>query len=481
VAAVFVGLKIPALRPAISDENIYFYMAWRMAHGAVPYRDFFYANPPGLLVPGAVLSLVFGPSFYVLKSLPMLAALGAVLFTYVIIAKRAGPATGVLCVLAWMGAETFIRASSHWTGINVTTFLIVLAIFLVLRGRGGWAGLVIAFAGLTKTYGLVAVPALWLGAFLQGPKVHRRFLLGFFPLTIGANLLLLIVGGEEFVRQAIRYHMAKPPDPDANIEAVRDVFVTSAPWMAASVIGIVIVAPLVFRSFLETVRRFLPGRAGDRPQVDPLLPLCAVFILSFAGFMVLQKRVFEFYLLPLFPVFAILLGEANRRLDSALERVRRYFLPVLRGVPAAVWLVIPIVMSWPTIRDYFSHEIDYGFPEAFPIAEYVRETTQPNETLFGYSAAAPLVAFLAERRLAHDEADTNAMRFRSGIDDVGKVFREAEADHLRYLFTIIRKDRYHVGIFRIAEFQNMIRGRYRTAKTWPSNKGTYVLLEKQPG
>jgi hypothetical protein len=195
--------------------------------------------------------------------------------------------------------------------------------------------------------------------------------------------------------------------------------------------------------------------------------------------MVLQKRVFSFYILPLFPVFAILLGEANRRLDAALDLIRGKLLRWVARIPAAVWLIIPIAASWPAVRDYYLHETEYGFPESFAIAQYIRETTKPDETIFGYSAVAPLTAFLAERRLANDEADTNAMRFRSGMNDVEEVFRAAEQDNLRYLVGIYRRNRYHVGIFRIEEFQRMVNEGYRPAKTWPSNKGTYFLLEKK--
>ena len=48
-------------------------------------------------------------------------------------------------------------------------------------------------------------------------------------------------------------------------------------------------------------------------------------------------------------------------------------------------------------------------------AAYVRASTPPDATLFGDSYLAPLVALMTERRLALDEADTNPMRFASGI------------------------------------------------------------------
>jgi hypothetical protein len=474
------ALKIPALRPAISDENIYFYMAWRMSEGALPYRDFFYANPPGLLVPGTVLTFLFGPRFLLLKALPMVAALGALMLTYILIARRIRALSALLCVTAWMVSGTFIRASSHWTGINVTTFLLVLAIFLMEGRKGLWAGAVVALAGLTKTYGLVALPALWLGVALQGRESHRRFLLGFFPLTLAANAALLAFGGRDFIRQTIQYHMAKPPNPAANREAIDTIAEQSVPWIIVAAIGFVLVFPYVLSQAQVLKRWVARRRAQGEERPDPLLWTCVSFIICFLLFMAIQKRVFSFYILPVFPVICILLGEGIRQLESARIRWRAKLPAMLRRVPVAILLAVPIAASHGELGKYLGHERDYGFPEAYAIAAYVQETTGPEETIFGYSGAAPLVAFLAERRLANDEADTNAMRFRSGMDDVLEVFHAAEKDNLRYLVALWRRDSHHVGIFRIREFHDEVTGRYEVARAWKSPKGTYRLYARRP-
>ena len=200
--------------------------------------------------------------------------------------------------------------------------------------------------------------------------------------------------------------------------------------------------------------------------------------------MMVQKRVFSFYILPVFPVLCILVGDAIRHLGAAIHFGRARLSGSLRRLPLAVLLAIPIAVSHRELGHYREHEARYGFPEAFAIAGYVRDTTGPDETIFGYSGAAPLVAFLAGRRLANDEADTNAMRFRSGMDDIREVFHEAEKDGLRYLVTLWRYDtrrrnRYHVGVFRIREFQEEVTAHYEVARTWESEKGTYLLYARR--
>ena len=63
-------LKAYALAPAFSDENIYFYMCRRIAEGALPYRDFFFAHPPFHLIPGTLVMSVFGFSLPLAKAIP---------------------------------------------------------------------------------------------------------------------------------------------------------------------------------------------------------------------------------------------------------------------------------------------------------------------------------------------------------------------------------------------------------------------------
>ena len=56
-----------------------------------------------------------------------------------------------------------------------------------------------------------------------------------------------------------------------------------------------------------------------------------------------------------------------------------------------------------------------SFSTADLLQERVRERVHPNETLMGASSMAPLLALLAERDLAGQEADTNSKRVSSGL------------------------------------------------------------------
>lgn len=82
------------------------------------------------------------------------------------------------------------------------------------------------------------------------------------------------------------------------------------------------------------------------------------------------------------------------------------------------------------------------FQSAHEIADYIRSNTTPDETITGASTLAPLIALLAERRMAGDEADTNGKRFSSGLLGEGEFFDLVCGDNVRY---VVSASRSHFG------------------------------------
>jgi len=73
------------------------------------------------------------------------------------------------------------------------------------------------------------------------------------------------------------------------------------------------------------------------------------------------------------------------------------------------------------------------FSTAEEVAAHVRDHTTPDETLTGASTVAPLVALLAGRRIAGDEADTNNKRFTSGMLTEERFLERVCRDKVRYV------------------------------------------------
>lgn len=72
------------------------------------------------------------------------------------------------------------------------------------------------------------------------------------------------------------------------------------------------------------------------------------------------------------------------------------------------------------------------------IADFVRETTTPNETIAGASALAPIIALTAGRRLAADEVDTNYKRFSTGLLSEADYWDAICKDGVRYIVSVNR-------------------------------------------
>ncbi len=86
--------------------------------------------------------------------------------------------------------------------------------------------------------------------------------------------------------------------------------------------------------------------------------------------------------------------------------------PIVR---ALFWQDHRIRAEWvPPFRQFLWNKKRH-FETAPAIARYIREHTQPHETIAGASAVAPLLAILSGRHIAAEFVDTNTNRFRAGL------------------------------------------------------------------
>lgn len=92
-------------------------------------------------------------------------------------------------------------------------------------------------------------------------------------------------------------------------------------------------------------------------------------------------------------------------------------------------------------------------------------------TLFGDSTSVPLVALLAGRRLAHDEADTNFMRFRSGVTPTRDFLDLLDA--ARPAAVILRPGR---GVATVPGIFGWVEANYQPVFVQPDpHQGSYAL------
>ncbi len=91
----------------------------------------------------------------------------------------------------------------------------------------------------------------------------------------------------------------------------------------------------------------------------------------------------------------------------------------------------------PSYRQYLWNKKRH-FDTAPEIAAHIKKNTTPNETIAGASAVAPLLALLAERRIADNFVDTNTLRFRSGLSTTEEFYERVCNTPIAYIVSAPR-------------------------------------------
>jgi hypothetical protein len=505
VVLFYLVLKSFSLHYEIGDENIYLYMAWAAGdHGALPYRDYFFAHPPLHLLPGILLFSVAGISPLAARLIPIGASLVGALFLFLVAKRHFGRLAAAATLLVYLGAYDFLRASSHWTGINLSVMWMVVGLWALLKNRPALSGVFLALGVCTGNYVLPA--ALMAGglAALRSWRSGLRYLVGFavpWCVVQGAGLAL---GGGAYWEAVYRYHVQKPDAGGAAGKMFVRVFGDNFVLFLGTVAG-------ALMTFLDRMLARAVGATGiESGAPEPgssgsvlarwwggfraalfqngsrgLARLAALWVLGTTIFIGWLPRVFPFYFLLMFPLMALVCGYLVDRLvhhSASLWRARhrrsKRFWEALASLALLgigllvfglargpvqhellpdyarsqdrpmVWADAPIPewvngflrrccfddvalahVDYGTIQESLYHESQY-FEKAGELAAFVRENSKPGQTLFGDSSTAGLVALLAGRRLAADEADTNVMRFKSGITPPQELIRRIDTPEL---------------------------------------------------
>ncbi len=118
--ALYAAMKTYCVRPTMTDDWIYAYLARRIGEGAWPYQDFFFAHPPMHLLAMVPFLKLFGETIVTIRLMPALATLLSGIFLWRIVRRDHGAVAGVLALAVFLTALDVIRASTHVTGTNLS-------------------------------------------------------------------------------------------------------------------------------------------------------------------------------------------------------------------------------------------------------------------------------------------------------------------------------------------------------------------------
>jgi hypothetical protein len=559
VCAFFLTLKAYSLRWEVGDENIYLYMAWAFGdHGAWPYRDYFFAHPPLHLAPGMLLYSFAEVTPFTARLIPVAATLGSAVFVFLAARRRAGRLAAVLAAGLFLMAFDLLRASSHWTGINLSVLWLTAGLWALLGRRTLLAGVFFALGVCTGTYVLPgALMALAL-ALLLSFRAGLRFLLGFGAPWLVLQIAAGVLGGADYWQAVYGYHLAKPAKEGVSRDMIARVLTDNFALALGGLLGPLVAwlegrlgawlgqgrqaRPALARAgFLALgwawLRRALWEDAGGLARVG------ALWAFGYLLFILMLPRVFPFYFLLMFPALALaggfawarwlawLLGltrQARARgpgwlraagvlvgLAGAVLAAYAARVPVQRALLPGYVRASDVPMRWHdaqlpswlnaalraccwedvararaeygTLTEVLFHE-SRSFEAAEELAAHVRAHSRPDETLFGDSSSAGLVALLSGRRLQADFADTNTLRFSSGVASAEDTIRLVDRPSLRFVLVSgsLGKGsdgqpvpRY--GMFAsLPAFRRWLEDGWQVARVVRDRtKGTFFLLERK--
>lgn len=406
---LFLAIKLANIVPRISDENLYFYLGKLVAEGFLPYRDFFLANMPGQVMVNGLLIKLFGFNLYVLKLIPIIAALGTGYLVYKITIKKSKEEFGIAAATLFLFSSLVLGITDIAVGVQEAVFFLIFSWYLLLEDRPKAAGLMFFLGLLLRRYIFFAGLGL---AFYEMLLKERKKVFSFLLFSLGpfllVNLAIFRFAGSNFYDFSWKYHMVKE-QVKMESSTMTDFFQNER-YLLIMGLGFGIMS---FKKIWKDAE--FVNTLGKRSNQDLYLIFSAIAAIIFQYFFLYQmKIVFLIYFFTLVPFLAVVVGMGLKR-----------FLPERNK---KLGLVLVVLISLLNISLYFRNITSkYRIPELQVIVADVLAFSQKGDTIYGSYLVTPLVALYSGRRIILNQADTNAQRYLAGLLTLKEETRNATA------------------------------------------------------
>ncbi len=451
-----------------TDEQIHFYVAHRMAQGAVLYRDIDSARPPLVLLPlvwliGSGSSPLFAGR--VLTFGFQLATAGLLLWSGWRLASRRA---GVLAALLFLTSpDTFERI--HYTGIPLVALTASACLMFSIRAQPFRAGLFFGLSMAADQHGLVVCSVAALLTIVRHPRDVLPFALG--AIGIGAIIFggVWVAGGRHLWDNLIGIHLFHLRIGQGVSAQFWQKF---TPWICEHIylfvgagLAAVFQGPKSVSEESGAGQMVLGGteagnslRAGGgetRPSSTSVVRL----LLFAAGMhlmvvLAMSESVFIYVVViaPLLPLLAGMGFDAilvwwgqRRKLPQA--RARRASQLVLVG---AVMIVVLTMAGWTSARsrrEDLDHRSYSFWPHLRsgqvdrllrldPILREISESMLPKDgTVFGDSTLVSALALHSGRRVSGELADLNHNWIEAGTVNTAELVSRIEGDGVTAVFS----------------------------------------------
>lgn len=540
VAVFFLILKMFTLHPYASDEFIYICQGKFIADGLIPYKDFPMAHPPLQAIFTATLFKMFGYDFEGFRLLGTLWSFLAGVLLAILVKREYGRIASVFSMTLFLLAYEPLRASIHFTGVNMTIALLMGALLLFRMNKLLLCALFCVLAVYTRLYALPAVLAITISCYLN----NRNDAVKFVSYGVGLGLLLFIVigiwtGFGNFMNDVFLFQAQKTAMGEDKLSFMRDavLFHNAIPFFLF-ILGSVTLFILFFKK-LSSANSNAKGKgkavASDKKYFS-LLWLSVSSVVLILGILLNMNRVWMYYFVLAFPFAAITGGWM---VSNWILNVKSIFNfkggKILTPIISPLWLRISLLLfiGFYLISPRFEKRLDYyktamrdplkrtatyewrdGYlpgvvntmiktlfwkdvrvigenyssftfylwhcsrvvDVVFEVAEEVKKRAQAGDTIFGDSGTAPLVSLLTKLGISGNEVDTNIERYRSGNADPRELVKRIDVPTTRFL---LLRDKFGIAV--LPEIQNMVGRNYKEVKSFRSKTGfTLRLYERLP-
>ena len=388
---------LPYLKPG--DENVYLYMEKLISEGKIPYKDFFLAHPPlQILIIAAVFKIV-GFNIFISNLMPLLFTLLSAFFLFKIVKEKFNEIKALAAVALFLFSFSTLSLATDFVGINLTAMFAVIG-FYCLFNKNNYikSGIFFGLASITRLYSLVPIFVILIVLFLRNKKGFYKFLLSFSSIFVTTNLILLLLFGPGYFVPVYSYHLMKPFSGEPKLFLLFSFFKIN--WFL----------------FLFPISFIF---ARNKKKLEMIWPIAVAYFI----FLFTLKKVFEFYLLLLFPFLAIL---AVYGITDALERIKS------KNIRITIIAVLSLVVVWNITADslFLINHSFMEFESGKDMAAVIKGYAPADAVLFGDSSITPLMSFMSGRKIAFDFADSNEMRFEAAVADIKKTIEMLKKENV---------------------------------------------------
>ena len=531
LSAAFLVLKMFTINAYVGDEHIYLFQGKLVSQGLVPYRDFAMAHPPLQAAFTALLFKLFGYHFMLGRMLPIFIALAGGLTLSVLVFREFGAVASVVATAFVFFSYEPLRASSHYTGVNMTWALLVGALLAYRTNAFKTCAILCVAAVFTRLYAAPFVAAIIIWAIIADFKRGLKIIV--WGAGVSGALIIagcLWAGPDNIYNNLLGYHAGKTPMTTARLanDKASVLFHNALPAILY-LLSLPVLAVTISTSWNKRSKHSAP-LIRFKEAITEARARLPIFCAISAGLYVLMlssmDRVWMYYFVPVFPFAAIFVGYAasrwtifdfriskskiagglvllvifvtlfifSPRLEQnlrywdkeikkpAAERTKTYswhsaLLPDFLNdlVKATLWSDERTIGEEYSFYNYYLWHESRFFDKADKIAEEIRARTQKDECIFGDSGSVPLLALLSDRCIAGNEVDTNIQRYKSGAADPAALIKKIDKASTKI---IVLRPRFGVGA--LPHLKKLIRNKYTLVRMFRTAQGrVFIMYERK--